>query len=77
MRNLKLFVWTDVLWDYSNGIALALAETKEQAIAMLVLEHEEIHGKGSSDSRRFFRELSEEQPEVAENPYCFFQMGGG
>lgn len=77
MENLKLFVWEDVLWDYSNGIAFALAESKEQAIEMLVTSYEEQHGKGSFDSRRFRRELNEEIPTIAEGLFSHFQMGGG
>uniref|UniRef100_A0A6M3KTW6 Uncharacterized protein n=2 Tax=viral metagenome TaxID=1070528 RepID=A0A6M3KTW6_9ZZZZ len=34
-KRLKLFVWTNVLTDYSSGVVFALAETAEEAIQML------------------------------------------
>lgn len=34
---MKVFIWRDVLADYTAGIAVAVAETKEEAIGCLVL----------------------------------------
>ncbi len=36
---LKLFVWTDFDPDYTGGLAVAIAETEEQARAMVSAEH--------------------------------------
>jgi hypothetical protein len=34
-RNIKLFVWTDVLTDYTSGIMFALAETADEARSLI------------------------------------------
>ena len=36
MSNLKLFVWTDVLSDFTEGIAFALANTEEEARTLII-----------------------------------------
>ena len=37
---MKLFVWEDVLQDYSSGMAIAYAETLEEAFAKFEAEGE-------------------------------------
>ena len=37
---LKLFVWDDVFCDYTCGVAFALAETKEEAVRLIVAQAE-------------------------------------
>ena len=37
MASMKLFIWTNVLTDYTSGMAVAIAETKEEAIKILDL----------------------------------------
>jgi hypothetical protein len=34
-KKLKLYVWEEVLCDYTCGIAFALAETKEEALELI------------------------------------------
>ena len=38
-KGLKLFVWEDVLVDYTSGVMFALAESVEEARAMLRTEN--------------------------------------
>ena len=35
-RNLKVFVWEDVLADYTNGMMFAIAENVEEARKLLI-----------------------------------------
>lgn len=67
MNNLKLYVWEDVLTDYTSGIAFALAESIEQA-------REVIREKGLSEFR--MNELDGD-PLVVEQPEGFYFYGGG
>lgn len=43
MTKLKLFIWSEFLPDYSDGLAFAIAETEEEAREMVIedigLEH--------------------------------------
>ena len=34
--NLKLFVWDELFSEYTNGIMIALAESKEEAMAIII-----------------------------------------
>ena len=38
MNKYKLYVWDDVLSDYTTGIAFAIAKTKKQAVELLLSE---------------------------------------
>ena len=67
MNTLKLYVWEDVLTDYTSGIAFALAESIEQA-------REAIREKGLSDYR--MKDLDSD-PLVVEQPEGFYLYGGG
>jgi len=73
MKNLKLFLWTDVLWDYTNGIAFALATNVEDARKLIISEYEETHSK---DSARFAAELEAEAPEIIDKQFGFYHFGG-
>jgi hypothetical protein len=37
---MKIFIWEDVLRDWSQGMAVAYAETLEQALAEIAIEHD-------------------------------------
>jgi len=70
MNNLKLYVWEDVLTDYTSGtsgIAFALAESIEQA-------REIIREKGLSD---YGMKDLDSDPLVVEQPEGFYLYGGG
>ena len=42
LSNLKLYVWEDVLSDYTSGVMFALAEDKEHAKKMILEEYNDI-----------------------------------
>ena len=42
MNKYKLYVWIDVLQDYSRGIAFSIAKTKKEAIDLLLTEWDEV-----------------------------------
>ena len=66
MQNgLKLFVWEEVLTDYSDGIMFALAENVEEARA-------EIRNRGLVIEVDLAKE-----PDVYETPIGFAVWGGG
>jgi len=67
MNNLKLYVWEDVLTDYTSGIAFALAESVEQA-------REVIQQKGLPEFR--MQEL-DSGPVIIDQPEGFYLYGGG
>ena len=64
-RQLKLYVWEDVLNGYTSGIAFALAETEEEARQLITKEmgynHEDLNKK----------------PELIYNKKGFYIYGGG
>jgi hypothetical protein len=69
MTNLKLYVWEDVLCDYSCGMACVLAESEEAALKLLAetwpdmwkYHHEEFEGV---------------DPDVYEVPVAVYSRGG-
>ena len=65
---LKLYVWEDVLQDYTSGMAVALAESKEAALAQL---------EASGLYRWSMDELRATEPVVCETPCAFWVHGGG
>ena len=69
--SLKLFYWDDVdaLEDFATGHAFALAESKEQAIELVVDED----GRASEPLRL---ELTEKEPRVIDEPEGFTVSGG-
>lgn len=40
MNKYKLYIWTDIIQDYSPGIALSIAKNKKEAIDLLLLEYD-------------------------------------
>lgn len=66
MAQLKLFVWQDVLRDYTAGIVFALAENADKARKLV----RDVHGEYVES------EISRE-PEVFDSPVAFAQWGGG
>jgi hypothetical protein len=73
---LKLFVWTGVLTDYTAGIAFALAESVDHARDVIMQREghkpyleEEYHGTLWSDLAA--------EPDVYERPVGFAVWGGG
>lgn len=67
---LKLFVWTNVLTDYSSGMMVALAADVEEARRLLEKE------AGFPDDLDFIVDLASE-PLVVTDPAAFYVYGGG
>ena len=65
---MKLYLWREVLWDYSHGMAFAIAHSAEEARGLLV----------ASDAYWGSDDLKQE-PEVHEltEPFCAYVHGGG
>lgn len=63
---LKLFVWENVLTDYTNGIVCVLAEDLEQAIQLI---------KEKDDAAAYAMDMS--NVKVIKNPEAFIVWGGG
>jgi hypothetical protein len=66
---LKLYVWEDVLCDYTCGVMFALAESVEQA-------REVIRAEAGYPSVSVNDGLKQE-PKVCDTPVGFIQWGGG
>lgn len=67
-KGLKLFVWKDVLKDYTSGIAFAIAETEQEARELLLKQDEAL-------SRDSVFNIS--KPEVYETEMAITLWGGG
>jgi len=67
----KVFVWDDVLCDYTPGLVVCIAKTKEEAISLFW------HGKISNEPVPDYCELKNTEPEVYPlEPQCHFTYGG-
>lgn len=73
MKELKLYVWEDVMRDYGPGLAVALASSKEQAIQLIVDKADQLEGLGDYAMRH----LQAAEPLVIERPEGFYVTGGG
>ena len=71
---LKLYVWTDVLTDYSSGIMFALAESADHAREII---HQEYEGKSYKEATwkgTVWNDLSNE-PSVYDSAIGFLIWG--
>ena len=66
---MKLFLWREVLSDYTHGVMFALAEDVEQARSLIKAKYE---GDGNGTLYELARE-----PEVFSEPFGFYLHGGG
>ncbi len=68
-KPLKLFVWTGVLRNYSDGIMFALAHTVEEA--------QEVIRRDRRDRMDWIdvHEIYEKPPEIVEDPKGFLFVG--
>ena len=64
-KQLKLYVWEDVLTDYTPGIMFALAESPEEARELI------------REKCDYVGEELEQEPECYETPVGFAVWGGG
>jgi hypothetical protein len=65
-KKLKLYVWEDVLTDYTSGIMFALATSSDEARHLLIKKCPYIPPN----------DLAQE-PKCIETPKCFVVWGGG
>jgi len=73
MKDLKLFIWEDVLSDHTSGIAFALAENVEEA-------REIILAKGLAEDGYISNTLKSDLTsahKVVDNKQGFYIWGGG
>jgi hypothetical protein len=68
---LKLYVWENVLTDYTDGVMFALAESVEEARSLILTEWGYTESKGT-----VWQDLQKE-PQIVETPAGFLCWGGG
>lgn len=68
---LKLFVWENVLTDYSDGIMFALAETVEQAREVIIKKDPGAYFKGGVMHNDLLKE-----PKIIDTAEGFLLWGG-
>lgn len=64
-KKLKFYVWKEIYADYTDGLACAVAESKEEAIQMLLKDG------------AFEGELRSIEPAVHDGKACAWVNGGG
>jgi hypothetical protein len=69
--NLKLFVWEDVLENYTSGIMFALAESIDDAKDTIIKQYPLMGER----SLRMVKEDLEKEPEVYEDKIGFVHFG--
>ena len=69
-NNLKLYVWDDVLVDYSSGVMFALANNVEEA-REVILDSEYSYNEGT-----IVKDLKQ-KPKVYQEPFGLAIWGGG
>ncbi len=73
MKDLKLFVWEEVLTDYTSGIAFALARDVEDARFQILTKFRKKLGHTS----RYLEEELAEEPKIVSSQEGFYIFGGG
>lgn len=75
MTKLKMFVWEDILTDYTSGIVCVLAHSKEEAYEVMKRKSED------QEEGWFWKWALEEvinmEPKVIEKPDAVGVSGGG
>ncbi|MEY2653449.1 MAG: hypothetical protein RLZZ524_476 [Pseudomonadota bacterium] len=77
---MKLFIWHDVLFDYTGGIAFAMApdvDAAREAVAEAFGRCDEYAGQVEEARARILREISGEPDEVHDAPAAGYCWGGG
>lgn len=67
---MKLYIWKEVFSDWTDGIAFAMANSKEEAIELIVKNV----WWNESTTHAY---LDNKEPEIYETPYGFAIWGGG
>ena len=70
---MKLFVWKDVLEDWTSGLVVVLARNKNEAVELFEKKHEKqfkhVNGEIRDTLPTDILDLTE--------PYCVYVYGGG
>ena len=66
---MKLYLWRNVLYDYTPGMAFAIASSVEEARGLLAAEPGAYWGSGDLQKEPEVHELTE--------PFCAYVHGGG
>ena len=74
MKNLKLFVWEDVLSDYTSGVMFALAKDVEQARKVILDKYKKKYGLLHFE-KTLQRDFAS-QPRVIDKAEGFYIWGG-
>jgi hypothetical protein len=70
-KKLRLYVWENVLCDYSSGLAVALAHSAAEARQLLLAKiGGQFHILNTVDDLLV-------EPKIVESPAAFFVYGGG
>ena len=78
---MKLYIWRkDILTNYQDGVAFAMAEDIDQARALLMdkIERECAPWRSDGGQKRYFEEFAaalRHDPIVHESPACDFEEG--
>jgi len=74
---MKLFFWpsVDALEQYNSGLAFALAESKTQAINLILDHYKENHDTDPDRIRRLQSELEDSNPIISEGPFAHSERG--
>lgn len=67
-KKLKLYVWEDVLTDWTSGVMFALASSPDEARKVIL--------KKSGNSISVAQDLAQ-KPRVIDEPEGFYVFGGG
>lgn len=70
---MKLYVWTEVLSDYTDGIMFALADSPEHAKSVIVDQAKQEYGRYIDE---IARELDAKEPQAFDQPIGFIVFGG-
>ena len=76
MEKYKLYVWENVLKDYTCGIMFALAESKEQAIKLIKEKYSKTQRIEDVDNSMVGYELIKIKPLIITEPSGFYIWGG-
>ncbi len=69
-NGLKLYVWEGIFTDYTDGLAVALANSVEEARELVIK-------RLPYDDGGYIEEIRNKQPQIATEPGAFYVLGGG
>ena len=77
MGDMKLYVWEDVLYDYTAGIVFAIAHDEEEARRVVAEEAGEPVNPDVDTYAPVMRDIRFAPPDVYDSPTGFYLFGGG